>query len=468
MTDLDAMTIASARQALRSGEMSCVELVAAVLQRLHNTDSLLRAYTYVDATGALAAARQADKRARDGAPVGLLHGIPVGIKDVFWTRNMPTQAGSAVLRGFRPREDAGTVRLLRQAGAIIIGKQTTHEFACGQNKPATRNAWNLEHYPGGSSAGAGVSVAVGSALGAVGTDAGGSVRKPAALNGVVGLKPSYGRISRHGVVPPSGSMDHVGIVTRTVEDAAIMLSALAGHQPGDDTTIDTAVQNYPAELNRTAAGTRIGLPGYFFSPANEPEITRLVATAMEVMEALGAQTVPVEIPSLEMSVPAGSTLLAIEAGTSHVNWLRTRPHDYTAETRRYMELGAMLPAACLAAATSGRASICKAVRRAFVSNQLDYLAGPTLPRTSMSLRQMVVSRDLPRFIRHTIVANLTGLPALTVPCGFTSAGLPTGLQLIGKPFDEAGLLALGYSYQTATDWIRRPPVVGEAMSGAAP
>lgn len=169
-----------------------------------------------------------------------------------------------------------------------------------------------------------------------------------------------------------------------------------------------------------------------------------------------------------MSVPAGSTLLAVEAGTAHASWLRTRPHDYTPETRRYMELGAMLPATHLAAAVSARAWICEAVRSAFAEHQLDFLAGPTLPRTSMPLRQMVVSRDLQQFIRHTIVGNLTGLPALTVPCGFTSAGLPVGLQLIGKPFDEAGLLALGHAYQSATDWIRRPAVVYESVSGAGP
>lgn len=467
MSDLDPLTIAEAARLLRERRLSATELITATLRRLDETEPLVHAYVHVMREGAMAAARRADQQ----APRSPLHGVPIGIKDVLATRDAPTAAGSRLLAGHTTAHDAAVVRRLREAGAIIVGKHVTHEFACGQDVPPTRNPWDLRHYPGGSSAGGGVSVSAGSSLGALGTDAGGSVRKPAAVTATVGLKPTHGRISGWGTIRAASapSLDHVGTFTRTVEDAALLLQVLAGFDPADRRTIDEPVPDYLADLDRGVAGLRLGVaPGYFGGPELDPEVGALVERAFAELERLGARLVPVELPSFRLALPAGFTILMVEAAQPHRRWLTERPTDYVEGTRRLLELGLLLPAAHLQAAHRARLAMREEVRGAFRDARLDALATPTLPITSMPLDRMVVERDLPRLIPYTLPWNLTGQPALSVPCGFTRAGLPAGLQVIGRPFDEPTVFRIGHAYQCPTAWHRQRPPLAHAPAADEP
>jgi aspartyl-tRNA(Asn)/glutamyl-tRNA(Gln) amidotransferase subunit A len=456
--DLGSATIGEVSRLLLLRKLSAVELLEATLRRIDETEPLVHAYVHVAGEQALAAARRVDAE----APRGPLHGIPIGIKDVLATRDAPTEAGSRLLAGFTTPYDATVVRWLREAGAVIIGKQVTHEFACGQDVPPTRNPWNLRHYPGGSSAGGGVSIAVGSALGALGTDAGGSVRKPAAVTATVGLKPTHGRVSGWGTIRAASapSLDHVGTFSRSVEDAALLLQAVAGYDPADRRSVDEPVPNYLADLDRGVGGMRLGVaPGYFAGPELQSEIGTLVEAAFKQLERLGATLVPIELPAFRFTLPAGFVILMAEVAQPHRRWLVERPKDYVDGTRRLLELGSILPAAHVQAASRARMVMRAEVRAAFREARLDAMVTPTLPLTSMALGDMAIDRDLPRFIPFTLPWNLTGLPALSVPCGFTPAGLPAGLQVIGRPFDETTILRIGHAYEQATPWHRaRPPI----------
>ena len=458
MVDLDALTIREAARLLRDRKISALELTEATLERIERTEPLVHAYAHVMAEQARAAARRADAE----APRGPLHGIPVGIKDVLVTHDAPTEAGSVLLKGFIAPHDATAVRRLRDAGAIVTGKQVTHEFACGQDVPPTRNPWNLAHYPGGSSAGGGVSVAVGSALAALGTDAGGSVRKPSAVTATVGLKPTHGRVSGWGAIRAASapSLDHVGTFTRTVEDAALVLQAIAGHDPADRRSIDEPVPDYAAGLERGVSGLRLGVaPRYFAGPELDPRIGRLFEDACAELERQGATLVTVELPSFRFTLPAGFVILMVEAAQPHRRWLAEQPGAYTAGTRRLLELGSLLPAAHLQAAHRARMAMRADVQAAFRTARLDAIVTPTLPITSMPLDGMDTARDLPRLIPFTLPWNLTGMPALSVPCGFTPAGLPAGLQVVARPFDEATCFRIGHAYQRATAWHRQRPAL---------
>jgi Asp-tRNA(Asn)/Glu-tRNA(Gln) amidotransferase A subunit family amidase len=449
-------TILECSRSIAAGELKVTELVERVLVRVAETEPAIRAYAYLDAGGARTSARTADAEIERGRYRGPLHGIPVGVKDVFLTANMPTRAGSEMVYAPSAGQDAEVVRLLNEAGAIIVGKQVTHEFACGQNVPPTRNAWDIQRYPGGSTAGGGASVAVGSSLAALGTDAGGSVRKPAALNGVVGLKPTFGRISRRGIVPPSGSMDHVGIVTRSVPDAALLLQALTHRSESDVTLTDEPIPDFASGLERTLVGIRLGVADYFFRDSTSPGVAAVVASALETLQAAGAILCPLDIPELDFSATAGGVILQLEGGASHRHMLVSSARQYGAETRRYLEAGLLAPAAYLRAASAARAGICRAVGREFAAKQLDALVSPTTPMIAMLLDEMSVDRDLPRYIEYTVVANLTGLPAVSVPCGF-SDHMPVGLQFIGRPFHEASLLGLAHSYERLNNWVGAKP-----------
>jgi Asp-tRNA(Asn)/Glu-tRNA(Gln) amidotransferase A subunit family amidase len=464
VTDLAGLTICGARELLRTREVSAVDLVEAVLERIEATEPLVHAYACVDAEGALEAARQADAGPAAGPP----YGIPFAVKDVLDTAGLPTEAGSRLLAGRLPADDATVVRRLREAGAILVGKHVTHELACGQDVPPTRNPWNLEHYPGGSSAGGGVSVAVGSSLAALGTDAGGSVRKPAAVTATVGLKPTHGRVSGAGSVRAASapSLDHVGTFTRTVEDAALVLQAIAGHDPADRRSVDVPVPDYEESLRAGIAGLRLGLDrDRFFGPELAPDVAALAEDALKELERLGARLVPVALPSLALALPAGFTILPAEVAAVHRRWIEERPGDYGAETRRLLELGLLLPASHLEAAQRARGLMRIEVAGAFRDARLDLLVTPTLPRTSMPLSEMVTSVDVPRLIPYTLPWNLTGQPALSVPCGFTPEGLPAGLQLVGRPFDESTVLRAGHAFERATGWHElRPELAGAAAS----
>ncbi len=303
-------TIAQAAERIADGSLTPPALLESVLERLAATEPAVHAYAAVDADGARAHAARLDVELRTGSRRGPLHGIPVAVKDVIWTRSLPTEAGSRALAGFRPPADATVVaRLEAAAGAVVVGKTVTHEFAYGQNVPPTRCPWDTSCYPGGSSAGSGVAVAVGSALAAIGTDTGGSVRNPAAVNGVVGLKPTNGRISRYGVVPVSESLDVVGPLTRTVEDAALVLTAIAGHDALDGSTLPEPVPDYSAHLRGGAVGMRVGVDRAALAAAPvQDEVSTAFEAALAALVDVGAAVVDVRIPELDHALASGLTL----------------------------------------------------------------------------------------------------------------------------------------------------------------
>jgi aspartyl-tRNA(Asn)/glutamyl-tRNA(Gln) amidotransferase subunit A len=417
------------------------------------------------AESALAEAARADVERARGVDKGPLHGVPIGVKDLLYTAGFPTSGGSRVLEGFVPDEDAVVVRRLREAGAVIVGKTVTHEFAYGQDVPATRNPWDLRCYPGGSSAGSGVSVAVGSAYGAIGTDTGGSIRAPAAVNSVVGLKPTFGRVSRRGVLPMSPTLDSVGPLTRTVRDCALMLAAIAGGDSADPTVIDEPVPDYASELGRGLDGVRIGVEReYFFYRLVSDDVRAGVDAALLELERRGAAIVDVEtIEHLDLSVAAGMSVLVGDTSEWHQKFLRERGPLYVRETRAMLELGELVFAPAYVKAQRVRRLVQAGVRSAFERHDLDALAAPTLPLTTMPVEELSVDLTgsgesaLSAFIHHCFVANVIGIPALSVPVGFDHAGLPIGMQLFGRPFGEAALFQIGDAYQAATSWHERHP-----------
>jgi aspartyl-tRNA(Asn)/glutamyl-tRNA(Gln) amidotransferase subunit A len=465
MNDLTDLTLREASDLFRSGSVSALELTEATLERIENTEPLIHAFVLLEPDRARQDANAADKELRRGSWHGPLHGIPLGVKDLLFTKDQPTEAGSRVLAGFRPTYDATVVNRLRQSRAILVGKTVTHEFALGQNVPETRNPWRRECYPGGSSAGSGAAVAARSLFGSIGTDTGGSVRTPAAVNGIVGLRPTYGRVSRYGVIPLSPSMDQVGPLARTVEDCALLFEAIAGFDALDPGSVDAPMPDYAASLKGDIRGLRIGIDaGYFLYGQVTDAVRSAVESAIVKLCELGAVRVGISIPELEWSMTVGNVTTLVDASTWHRKFLRSKLLDYHPGTRRMLELGELVPASHYVMVQRVRALICRAVRRAFESNRLDALIGPTIPITAPPLDQLSVSRfddgapgTLSTLIHHGYPASVTGLPAISVPCGFSDDNLPIGFQLIGRPFDEATLFRIGSAYQGVTPWHTRKP-----------
>ena len=468
LTELTELTLRQASELLAAGETSAVELLEATLRQIDATEPFVHAYAYVAADQARAAAATADQERARGVDRGPVHGIPVGIKDLLYTTDMPTEAGSKVYAGFAPAFEATAVQRLREAGAVIVGKTVTHEFAYGQDVPPTRNAWNQECYPGGSSAGSGVAVAVRSAFGALGSDTGASIRIPGSVNGVVGVKPTFGRVSRHGVVGMSPSLDHVGPLARTVEDAALLLGAVAGHDPADLASLDAPNEDFTRELDGGADGLRIGVDrDYYFSHFVTDEVRAATLEAIDELERQGATIVDVRIDELQLMSDVGLILVLTDTSDYHRMLLRAHASDYTPGVRLMLELGNLVPATTYLVAQRARASMREAVRKTFHDHHLDALAAPTIPTTTMPLDQLSVAPGdgeesvFAMFLHHNIPSNLTGQPALSVPCGFSSEELPIGLQLIGRPLEEARLFRIARAYERANPLFeRRPPVAG--------
>lgn len=466
MTSLADMTLLEASELFAARSVSATELLDATLERLAKTEPHVRAYATVNEPAARSAASAADRDLAKGRWRGGLHGIPVGVKDLAYTADTPTEGGSRALRGFVPPFDATVVRKLRDAGAVIVGKTVTHEFAYGQNIPPTRNAWNQNCYPGGSSAGSGVAVAVGSAFGAIGTDTGASIRVPASVNGVVGLKPTFGRVSRHGVMAMSFSLDHVGPLTRTVEDCALVLEAIAGHDAQDHTSLQAPAEDFRRDLDRGVMGMRLGVDrGYYFYDHVVEDVRTATLDAISELERQGAVIVDVSIPELELMAAAGFVLVLADTSDYHRRLLRSGA-EYDPATKLMVQLGELVSATSYLTAQRARAAMCAAVKAAYGRHRLDALLAPTIPTTTMPVEQLSVALGadvdetaLSAFLHHNIPSNLTGQPALSVPCGFSRDQLPIGLQLIGRPLDEATLFRIARAYERETRWYeQRPPV----------
>ena len=474
MTD-HKLTIREAGDLLARREVSAPELLQATLRQIEETEPVYHAYATVMQEVAEAAAAAAQKDLDRGESRRPLHGIPIGVKDLLHTTDAPTEAGSKVLAGFVAAEDACVVGRLRRAGAVIVGKTVTHEFAYGQDVPATRNAWDTSCYPGGSSAGSGVAVALRSAFGAIGTDTGGSIRVPASVNGVVGLKPTFGRVSRRGVIGMSPSFDHVGPITRTVEDAALILQTIAGFDPRDPGSLDEPLGEYTADLDKGIDGMRIGVDrDYAFYEHVVDDVRETVLAAMADLEEQGATLVDVRIPAFELMPTVGLVTLFADTSTYHRRYLKESAAKYDRNVRIMVEMGSLVFATPYLVAQRVRRTLRDEVRQAFEHHRLDALVSPTLPSTTMPLDELSVALKsdssesiLSTFVHHTFPPNVLGQPALSVPCGFSPKGLPIGMELLGAPLDEATLFRIGHAYERRHDWYLRRPQDRETVTAGA-
>ncbi len=463
-TELCYMTIAQAGPLLRDRQLSPVELVRAFLERIEAVDGRLNSYVTRLPERALGQARAAEAEILRGRYRGPLHGIPIGLKDLYDTAGIRTTAMSRVTPDRVPEEDATTVAKLNAAGTILLGKLAMHEFALGGPDftslfPPARNPWNLDHIPGGSSSGSGASVAAGLCMGALGSDTGGSIRGPASMCSIVGLKPTYGRVSNYGVVPLSWSQDHCGPMTWTVADNALMLQALAGPDPKDPTTAPAPVPDYSAGLKDGIAGMTIGVPRrYFFQPGPEvsPETLAAIETALKVMAELGATVRDVDLPHVEQARAANQTIMLSEAFAYHEPNLKTRREDYGEMVRDRFLLGGLLSGSDYVQAQRVRGLIKREMAAAL--REVDVLATPTSPQPAPALEGYSGGATLtgPSF---TGPFNASGIPAISIPGGFSADGRPIGLQIAGKPFDEATVLRVAYSYEQAARWFERRPEV---------
>jgi aspartyl-tRNA(Asn)/glutamyl-tRNA(Gln) amidotransferase subunit A len=468
-TDLIERPLTEAARLVERREVSPVELTEACLQRIAAVDERICAYVTVYEEEARKVARAAEAMITAGHRLGPLHGVPIALKDNVGLKGMRTTAGSKVLADWIPDEDATVAARLKSAGAIIVGKTNMHEFAWGGTSANphygfVRNPWNTDRFPAGSSGGSGAAVAARTCFGAIGTDTGGSIRLPSAVNGVVGIRPTIGRVSNHGIIPLAWSMDTAGPMTRTVEDCALMFGTIAGHDPRDAATATVPTTDYSGDLALGVRGLRIGvIPGYFFHHL-QPPVHDAVRGALDVLESLGASTLDVEVSDIHGNISAQLTVEACEPSTYHQRWLRQRPQDYGEDVRTLLEIGELHLATHYIQAQRYRNLLRSQFLDAFKS--VDVFLCPTLPFTATKVGEMsVIIEDgveedmLSAIMQFTGVPSLTGLPSLAVPCGFDGDGLPVGMQLIGRPFDEARLFRIGAAFQAATDFHTKSPVI---------
>ncbi|MEV0530578.1 amidase [Kitasatospora sp. NPDC050463] len=446
------LSLAAAADAIRARRLSPVELVDSVLDRIEKTEPRLGAYVTVAAEQARRAAGEAEHEAAQGRYRGPLHGIPMGLKDLIDVSGMATTASSRVRADHRAPADSTVAARLSTAGAILLGKTHTHEFAFGLTTPQTRNAWDRGRVAGGSSGGSAVAVASGTATFALGTDTGGSIRVPAALNGVVGLKPTYGLVPRHGVTSLSWSLDHVGPITRTVEDAALVLTALAGHDPRDPASLSVLTADYRPEAGTDLTGLRIGLPRTYYFDNVHPQVESAVRHAIGQLEALGAQLVEVDIPMTRYIQATQWGLMVPEAGAYHEGSLRTVPELYQEDVRILLEASELMSAGDYVRAQRSRTLM--RAEWARMLEEVDVIAAPSVPMPAVGADEETVTWPdgtaesvSDAYVRLCAPANITGLPALTVPVGRDSAGMPIGMQLLGRPLGEPTLLRVGHAYE---------------------
>jgi len=481
---LAALTLDDAGKRLRKREFSSAELTEAVFQRIAASDNKIHAYLTVARDTALAQARQADKRLKQDSGISPLLGIPIAVKDNFLTCGLRTTCASKILGEFVPPYDATTVQKLRAAGAVITGKTNLDEFAMGSSAEnsaffPTRNPWNLERIPGGSSGGSAAAVASDQCIAALGTDTGGSIRQPAACCGIVGLKPTYGRVSRYGIVAFASSMDQVGPMTKDVRDAALLLEAIAAYDPADSTSVDRAVPQYASALMDGVKGLRLGIPKEYFVAGMQAEVERVVRTAIRELEKSGAVIEEISLPHTEYAVAVYYIVATAEASSNLARYdgmrygrrahakdltetyMISRDEGFGAEVKRRIMLGTYaLSAGYYDAYYLKAQKVRTLIKRDFDAafKRCDVIVTPTAPTTAFKLGEKTQD-PLQMYLSdiYTISINLAGLPALSLPCGFASEGMPVGLQIIGKPFDESTIFRVAYNYEQATEWHKQRP-----------
>ena len=484
-------SVADTVRRIADGEISAAALVEPAIERIASLDGELGAFLVLDATGARAAAAEIDRRRAAGAPLPPLAGVPVTLKDNLVTAGVATTAGSKILAGWIPPYDATVVARLRAAGAIILGKVNCDEFGMGSSTERsafklTRNPWDPARVPGGSSGGSAAAVAAGMCTGSLGTDTGGSIRQPAAFCGVVGVKPTYGRVSRYGVIAFASSLDQVGPLARSVADAAAILQVIAGHDPRDGTSIDAPVPAYAEQLSAGVAGLRIGLPREYFEGELEPGVREALDRTIAALRDLGAAVTPVSLPHTELALPAYYLIAPAEASSNLSRYdgirygaradapdlleqyRRTRGAGFGPEVKRRIMLGTYALRsgyydAYYRKAQQVRALIKRDFDEAFA--QVDVLLTPTTPTAAFPFGARATPIEMYLGDVFTLACNLAGLPGMSVPCGLTAEGLPVGAQLLGKPLDEATLLRAGAAIEAAVGLGDRRPAGLRGLGG---
>ena len=467
--ELTFLSISEAARLIEAGEVSPVDLVEECLERIERLDDDLRAFITVTGDSALAEAKRADDAAARRNRKGPLHGIPVALKDIIDTAGVLTTSGSRIHAGRVPSTDATVTERLGDAGAVLMGKLNLSEFAMGGTVKhafgTPKNPWDRSRNPGSSSSGSAISVASAMCFGSLGSDTGGSIRGPASYCGIVGIRPTYGRVPRHGVTPLSWSLDTVGPMARTVLDCGIMLQAIAGHDPRDPTSSRSPVPNYTEELEARTGRLNIGLPVELCEPdVLDPEVKTAFDAAMAVLQRVAGTISSVSLPAIDRSPVPVIVISDADAADYHAPWLRTRASEYDANVQLRLLTGAATPADAYV-----RAQRIRALVRAEMLGALDRFDVLAAPATHTAAPPLAIAagtggsfgdlrEDLPRRV-FSGPASLSGLPTLVLPCGFTTAGLPIGLQLMGRPFEEAALFRLGRAYERETGWhLQRPPV----------
>lgn len=483
--DLCRLSTRDLAQLIRERQISSMEATQAFLRRIEQLDPQINSFIKVDVDGALAAARKIDERLSLGETVGPLAGVPMALKDIFITLGLETTCGSRILKGWIPPFDGTHATRLRQAGAVFLGKLNMDEFAMGSSNENSafgpcHNPWDLQRVPGGSSGGSAAAVAADLCAAALGTDTGGSIRQPAALCGIVGIKPTYGRVSRYGVVAFASSLDQVGPMTKTVRDSALLLEILAGHDPLDSTSVPQPPGRYLEACDRGITNLRVGVPAEYFVPGMDPEVERSVRSAIAILESLGARVVEVHLPHTQYAIATYYLICTAEASSNLARYdgvrygfraseerdlmqmyVHTRQEGFGAEVKRRIMLGTFALSAgyydaYYAKAQQVRTLIRQDFEQAF--RQCDVIVTPTSPVAAFKLGEKVAD-PLQMYLADifTISCNLAGLPGMSLPCGFTEAGLPIGLQLLGPPLGEETVFAAAAAYEAATPWHARKP-----------
>jgi aspartyl-tRNA(Asn)/glutamyl-tRNA(Gln) amidotransferase subunit A len=472
MDDRTGLALSEASQLVRTKEVSPVELTRECLSRIERLNPKLNAFITVTADSAVAEARQAEAEVQHGRWRGPLHGIPIALKDLVDMAGVRTTAGSGVFKDRVPTEDAEIVRRLKAAGAVFVGKLNLQECAYGGSSAIghfgpVHNPWNLDYSPGGSSGGSAAAVAARLCFAAIGTDTGGSIRQPSAYCGVVGLKPTYGRVSTSGVIPLSWSLDHIGAITRTAMDAALMLEIIAGYDPRDITSIDAPVPDYVAAVADSTSSLRLGIPRAYFYDELHPEIQVAMKTALLVLQTITASEHDVAAPLTDATysswMDSYGAIFTAEAYAYHKDYIARNPELYQAPTLKRLRAGAEVTTGTYIQSRRWLDQVRRSIVHAFDS--VDLLITPTARVPPFTIADLQADPDTVRakelaMLHNTRPWNFAGLPTISVPCGFTRTGLPIGMQITGPPGGEATGLRLAYAYEQATEWHKRKPNLG--------
>lgn len=485
--ELYDLTIHELHEKLKKKEITSLDLTGAFLKRIDAVDGKIKAYITVTKEDATKQAKEADRRIASGKDITPLTGVPISVKDIFCTKGILTTCASKILNNFVPPYDATVINKLKEAGAVILGKNNMDEFAMGSSTEnsaffVTKNPWDTERVPGGSSGGSAAGVSAGECAGSVGTDTGGSIRQPASCCGIVGLKPTYGRVSRYGMIAFASSLDQAGPLTKDIKDCAIMLNAMAGYDPQDSTSIDTPVPDYTKALTKDIKGLRIGIPKECFIKGLDSDVEKAVKEAIEAFKKQGALVVDVSLPHTDYAIAVYYLVATAEASSNLARYdgvkygcrakdsknlmdmyCKTRDEGFGPEVKRRIMLGTYSLSAGYYDAYYKKASLVRTlIKRDFEEafTKCDVILTPTAPTPAFKIGEKTAD-PLTMYLSDifTISCNLAGIPGLSLPCGFTKDKLPIGLQILGKPLDEITVLKAAYAYEQATDWHKKRPSI---------